>query len=246
MVRLVIVRVTRQDVLLMSICGSSRQRLLGLRLLGKLPGLCVVLLEAPVRRPLLSKITNSWRAIVGVVALATVTACSDDDPFRPSATVPNVTTGLSLAAFSTGTVAPSAIDLLNLRAVRPEVSVAGQVNFQIAVDLDDAGQIRLLPVLAVLSPPGGANSVGLARSTASFDELARAPSGGFVADSAVTTVVGETWLIQLQAGTCIYSDPLYGKFVVDEVNMATKRVFVRMVLNRNCGYRDLTEGLPRN
>jgi hypothetical protein len=184
--------------------------------------------------------------MVGVLALVTVSACSDDDPFRASATVPNVTTGISLASFSTGTVAPSAIDLLNLRAVRPEVTGTGQVNFQIAVDLDAGGQLRLLPVLAVLSPPGGAQSVGLVRSNASFDALTRAPSGGFVADSAVTTAVGETWVVQLQSGTCIYNDPLYGKFVVDEVNTVTRRVFVRIVLNRNCGYRDLTEGLPRN
>lgn len=184
--------------------------------------------------------------MVGVLALVTVAACSDDDPFRASATVPNVTTGLSLAAFSTGTVAPSAIDLLNLRAVRPEVTSTGQVNFQLAVDITATGQIRLLPVLSVLSPPGGANSVGLARSTAAFADLARAPTGGFVADSAFTAVVGETWLVQLQSGTCIYNDALYGKLIVDEVNPITKRVFVRMVLNRNCGYRDLTEGLPRN
>ena len=184
--------------------------------------------------------------MVGVVALVTVSACGGDDPFRPAATVPNVTTGLSLAAFSSGTVSLSAIDLLNLRVVRPEVSGSGQVNFQFAVDVDAGGQLRLLPVLAVLSPPGGGISVGLARSAASFADLARAPTGGFVADSAVTTAVGETWLLQIQSGTCFNNDPLYGKFVVDEVNNVTRRVFVRFVLNRNCGFRDLTEGLPRN
>ncbi len=181
-----------------------------------------------------------------MLALVTVSACSGDDPFRPAATVPNVTTGLSLATFSDGALAPSAIDLLNLRAVRPEVSVSGQVNFQIAIDVDAGGQLRLLPVLAVLSPPGGAISVGLARSAASFADLARAPTGGFVADSVVTTAVGETWLLEIQSGTCASNDPLYGKFVIDEVNTNTSRVFVRFVLNRNCGYRDLTEGLPRN
>lgn len=245
-VRLVIVRVRRQDIALSrwlrragnacsdSVCSVSYR-------------VCPCCLSRSFqRRPLLLKITESWRAMVGVLCLMTVSACSDDDPFRASATVPNVTTGISLASFSTGTVAPSAIDLLNLRAVRPEVTSTGQVNFQIAVDVDAGGQIRLLPVLSLLSPPGGAISVGLGRSVADFDDLARAPTGGFVADSAVTTRVGETWLVQLQSGTCVNRDPLYGKLVVDEVNTSTKRVFVRLILNRNCGYRDLTLGLPRN
>jgi hypothetical protein len=181
-----------------------------------------------------------------LAAALIVSACSQDDPFRPSATSANVITGVSLASFSTGAVAQSAIDLINLRAVRPEVQANGLVNFQLAVDLDLSGKVNLLPVLSVLNPPGGANTVGLARSTATFEALTRAPTGGFRPDTAMMADVGETIVLQLQAGTCVYGDPLYGKLVVDGVNTATRRVILRFMLNRNCGYRDLTEGIPRN
>ncbi len=173
-------------------------------------------------------------------------ACSDDDPFRPEATTPNVVTGLGVAALSTGAIAPTAIDFLNLRAVRPSLDGSGAVNFQLALDLDAQGQVRLLPVLAMLSPPTGSASVGLLRTDTEFDALARAPTGGFVTDSAVTAAVGETWVVRLTAGLCVYGDPLYAKFVVDGVNQTTRRLAVRFLINRNCGYRDLTEGLPRN
>lgn len=181
-----------------------------------------------------------------LAAALIVSACSQDDPFRPSATSANVITGVSLASFSTGAVAQSAIDLINLRAVRPEVQANGLVNFQLAVDLDVSGKVNLLPVLSVLNPPGGANTVGLARSTATFEALVRAPTGGFRPDTAMLADVGETILLEVQAGTCVYGDPLYGKLVVDGVNTATRRVILRFMLNRNCGYRDLTEGIPRN
>jgi hypothetical protein len=181
-----------------------------------------------------------------MLGLTSMAACSDDDPFRPVATTPNVVTGLGLAALSTGVLAPTAIDFINLRAVRPTLDGAGTVNFQLALDLEADGRVRLLPVLSMLSPPTGSTSVGLVRTDATFEALARAPTSGFVTDSAVTAAVGETWVVRLSAGLCAFGDPFYAKFVVDGVNPATRRLAVRFLLNRNCGYRDLTEGLPRN
>lgn len=151
-----------------------------------------------------------------------------------------------MAAFSTGTVAPSALDLVNSRVVRPELGGTGTVNFHLALDVDASGKVMLLPILSLLSPPTGGTTVGLRRAGADFDAITRAPTEGYVADSAVTAVVGEAWFLRVQAGMCVYGEPFYGKLEVDGVNTETRRLIVRFLVNRNCGYRDLTLGLPRN
>lgn len=186
------------------------------------------------------------RALPLVVAVTVLTACSQDDPFRPIATTESVVSTFSVAALSAGVASPSAIEFVNLRSVRPTLDGTGGPNFQIAFDVTADGQIQLIPALALVNPFSGASSVGLARTTTTFDALARAPTGGFVSDSTVSTTVGETWVVRVDPRLCSFGDPFYAKLVVDEVNALTRRLTVRVLINRNCGYRDLTVGLPRN
>lgn len=199
--------------------------------------------RASRRRARVTRLASVVLALAGAVL---GTACDQTDPFRGVATSENVITGLGLAALSTGTVAPTALDLLSRTAVRPVVDATGTPNFQLALDLDAQGRVLLIPVIALLDTPGRPVSVGLVRSSVPFDQLGRAPTSGFVTDSTVTAQVGETWVVQLQAGICTFRDPFYAKLVVDGVNPQTKRLAVRFLLNANCGYRDLTEGVPRN
>jgi hypothetical protein len=190
--------------------------------------------------------TRVRRVLPLVVAAIALAACSQDDPFRPVATSENVVTTLNVAALSSGIEAPSAVDFVNLRTLRPSLDGTGSPNFQMAFDLTTDGRIRLLPVLEVLNPPSGAGTVGLVRVGTAFDDLGRAPTGGFVSDSTVTTAIGETWVVRINPGLCSFGDPFYAKLVVDAANLVTRRMTVRVLINRNCGYRDLTVGLPRN
>jgi hypothetical protein len=185
-------------------------------------------------------------AVLTLALLGFGAGCDQSDPFRGVASSENVVTGLGLAALSTGVAAPTAIDLLARTAVRPVIDGAGAPNFQLALDVDAQGRVLLIPVLALLNPPSASVSVGLVRSTLPFEQLGRAPTGGFVNDSTVTAAVGETWVVRLQAGLCTFGDPLYAKLVVDGVNQTTRRLAVRFLVNANCGFRDLTEGVPRN
>lgn len=181
-----------------------------------------------------------------VVAATVSAACSQDDPFRPVATTESEISTFTVTALSAGVAAPSALEFVNLRTVRPSLDATGGPNFQVAFDIAPDGQIRLVPVLALVNPPGGASSVGLARTTTTFDALGQAPTGGFINDSTVTTTVGEAWVVRVDPRVCSFGDPFYAKLVVDEVNAVTRRLSIRVLINRNCGYRDLTEGLPRN
>ena len=180
------------------------------------------------------------------IAAAAATACSQDDPFRPVATAQNSVSNFNLAALSTGVGLPSALDLVNLRTVRPSLDGAGTPNFQLAFDVTSDGRILLVPALRVVNPPGGATSVGLVRTNAAFDALERAPTDGFANDSTVTVAIGETWVVRIDPQLCSFGDAFFAKLVVDDVNALTRRMAVRVLINRNCGYRDLTVGLPRN
>lgn len=192
------------------------------------------------------RVRRAALACTALVPTMLMGACDQSDPFRPVATDANEITTLSLAAFSTGTIAPTAIDFVNKRAVRPELQSTGFTNFQLALDLTSDGRVALLPVLSVLTPPSGASRIQLQKSSGAFDVLERAPAGGYASDSAVVTSPGETWVFRLETTSCIYGDPYFGKLIVDGVNSATRRIAVRFLINRNCGYRDLTEGVPRN
>ncbi len=183
---------------------------------------------------------------MALLATVVLGACSDDDPFRSPATSSNVITGVSLAIFSDGALAPAGLDLLGLRAVRPEIGPSGSPNFQLAIDVDASGTMRWFPVLTLLNPPGGATTVGLLRSASTFAELARAPEDGFADDSVQVIRTGDTFIFRYLAGTCVFGDPLYGKIEVTNYDAVSRRASVRYMINRNCGYRDLIEGLPAN
>jgi hypothetical protein len=227
------------------------KRLLGRQLHGKLPGLALRPYHVPMRHSLLlTRCPARWprlrAALLPLAVAASLAACSNDDPFRSSATVESVITSVSMAGFSTGTVAPSALDLVTAQLVRPELAGTGSANFQLALDVDASGQVSLLPLLALLTPPSGGISVGLQRATADFDALTRAPNAGYATDSIVTTQVGESWFFSVQSGLCTFGDPFYGKLEIEGVNTETRRIFLRFLINRNCGYRDLTVGVPNN
>lgn len=203
----------------------------------------------------LPAVTLSWiatgsarvrRVLPLAVATTLVAACSQDDPFRPIATTESTVSSFTVTAVSAGVASPSALEFVNLRTVRPSLDATGGPNFQVAFDIAADGQIRLVPVLALVNTPTGAASVGLARTTTTFDALSRAPTGGFVSDSTVSTRIGETWVVRVDPRVCSFGDPFYAKLVVDDVNAVTRRLSIRVLINRNCGYRDLTEGLPRN
>jgi hypothetical protein len=61
---------------------------------------------------------------------------------------------------------------------------------------------------------------------------------------------GEPFVIYTQrssgATTCLY-DPaphIYAKVVIDSVQLATRAIYLRQVMDPNCGYRSFLPGLP--
>jgi hypothetical protein len=142
---------------------------------------------------------------------------------------------------------PTAFQFATESLVRPQVLVSGGVNFDIAFDITTDNRVIIYPVRQLVpQPPAGSPTIGLLRSSASFDAIVRAPDRGYVDDSTFTVGRGEVLLVRARGSGCIYNDPFYAKLVVDTVLPAERRLIFRTVVNRNCGYRALSTGLPKN
>ena len=190
-----------------------------------------------------------WRAMsfpaLMVTSLA-VSACGDDNSFLSPAFVENVDRQYEVWAI-TGTPAalPSGYQFTTESLVRPQVLSGGQLNFDVAFDITADGRVLVLPArLVVPLPPGGAPPIGVQRWQAAYEQLQRAPDRGYVVDSVSTLAVGETISIQLTSSGCSFGEPFYAKLTIDEIDVAQRRMLVRSLVNRNCGYRALTVGLP--
>ncbi len=182
-----------------------------------------------------------------VTALA-VAACSDTNSLLSAAAFENSSRTFSVYALSgTSSVLPAAYQFTAELLARPQVLSNGSVNFDVAFDLTADNKVKLLPVRAVVPlPPGGAPSVGMLRSSTAYSVLERAPEKGYVLDSTLVVGVGETVVLQLPGSGCVYGEPYYAKLVVDSILVAQRRIVVGSLVNRNCGFRALTVGIPKN
>lgn len=209
--------------------------------------------DPPVHSPLKRLLRPAFLALLAPLTVAVLGACGDDGNFTQDATTTNVIDTADVYALSGS--APekrAAYELGSGTFVRPLLGeLSGIVNFDIAFDINGEGKAVFLPVRALVpfapAPASGAPSVGLLKSTSSFDVIQKAPTRGYVLDTAQVAAVGETYLMKLVTAGCIYGEPLYAKFVIDSIFPAQRRMVVRVLANRNCGgYRSLTAGLPKD
>lgn len=178
---------------------------------------------------------------VAAVALA-VAAIACGDPTRQKATTPNMLSSYSVYPLtgSPGAV-PTALSLF----AGPRRADAG-FTFDVAFDLDASRRIIVYPVHALVGPLAGsvATRIGLQTVPGTFEALRQAPERGYDTLAVRTITPGQVVAVELidrASGQCLYSlsgQSLYAKFVVDSVD-ASRRLFVRTVVDFNCGYRSL-------
>lgn len=187
-------------------------------------------------------------SMAALAATAFVAACGDNNSFLSPASIENTVRTYSVYSLSgaAGTL-PAAYSYTTESLERPQILSNGATNFDVAFDLTSDGKVAMLPVRVLVPlPPAGAPGVGLQRSTVAFASISRALDRGYVSDSTLVVAVGETVLLQLSGSGCVYGEPYYAKVVVDSIIAAERRMVIRSLVNRNCGYRNLTEGLPDN
>jgi hypothetical protein len=203
-----------------------------------------------VRRPQL----RARHAVVGALfAGGALTACGGADPFAAQATFETQLVGFQVYPLSTAPSAlPAAISLYSFTSVRPIVRTNQTLNFDVAVDLDASGKVRLLPPKLVVAPNGASLSTGMQIvGGTTFDTFTRAPTSGYQFDSATVVTPGQVVVVQTQgagptSAVCATTVPMYAKLVVDSVvaTNGSRLIYMRARVDQNCGFRSLAEGLP--
>jgi hypothetical protein len=196
-------------------------------------------------------ITHTRFAVLAAVAgAAVIGAAVGCGPSQPTATFSVVFDTLAASAINgTPPEAPSALDLGSQALVVPN----GSLSFDVVFDIDGQGRPLVEPqcLIATTSgiectPSGGSRRVGMQRSALPFDSLQFAPTGGYFFDSAFVMVPGQPIIIASQAPACVVSanPSLYGKLVLDSVNVTRRTIHFRTTIDPNCGYRSFKTGVP--
>jgi len=174
-----------------------------------------------------------------------LSACSNPTNLRAS--LPTAVDTLSVFALSgTPPTYPSGISIL----ARQPVRVDGFASFDVALDINAAGNAVIYPVKLVVSSPGGSRPVGMLKLTAVFDSLAAAPKTGYETDSSLVMAPGEVVVVQSAHNSsgdlCQFalSPNIYAKIAVDSINLASRTLYLRLGLDPNCGFRSFVTGIP--
>jgi len=184
-------------------------------------------------------------ALAIVASALVLTACGN--PQGIIAQLPTVTDAYTVFALS-GTPAsfPSGINTY----VRSAVRVDGNANFDVAFDLDATNHVLVYPVQKVVTSISVARQVGLKKVAGTFDAVTIAPTGTYL-DSTVVAGAGDVIVLQAVRNgandACQFdiSPYIYTKLVIDSVVVPSRSIFVKAVLDPNCGFRSFESGIPK-
>ena len=142
---------------------------------------------------------------------------------------------------------PNAVKFFDGLTVRADQSFA----FDIAFDIDAAGNPVIIPVKAMATTFSTAYSVGLQKATGSFESVLDAPKDGYRADTAMAVGVGQTIIAESRDVfvACAYAlkgQSYFSKIVVTEVDPVLRRMVFTMTVTRNCGFHSFAAGFPRD
>jgi hypothetical protein len=184
--------------------------------------------------------------LIGALSAVIISsACTD--PIHITAQTPTFVDTLSVYALSGA--APSLPAGLDVFARQP-VRVDGVGSFDVAFDIVSPTQVKILPVRFVVSSINGFRVVGLARSSASFDQLLIAPSTGYTPDSTMVLDIGRVLVIQtsraLTGEFCQFalSPYLYAKLAVLSIDTSSRLISFELGFDPNCGFRSFEPGIP--
>jgi hypothetical protein len=181
---------------------------------------------------------------VALVALAVLgVACGD-----PTLAKATYASGLASSTFYALTGAPASVPT-SLSFLTGALHADASFAFDVAFDLDASNRAVILPVRVVAGAVAGTKKrVGLQLMTGGFDALSEVPSTGYDTLNAKTVVPGAVIAIELVDPTACYSSYnltiltsqlIYAKLVVDSIDVPGRRLFVRSVVDPNCGYRQV-------
>ena len=173
---------------------------------------------------------------LGLLLVAVLAACGggDDLPANPQANVIDTITIGSLSG--TPITTPSGFSVAS-GAVRTDLSA----DFDFAFNIQPDGQPVFLP-RAELGLPSSTANPGVQRRNETFDEIDQASSNGYVTDDPVPIALGERYMVRSRVVCGTLGVPLYAK--IEIIGFEDRLVHLKTLANVNCGYKDLTPGVP--
>ncbi len=185
------------------------------------------------------------RLMFGPVVLGAVLFSSgcDNSLTLPPASFPNFVDTVTLNALQgTPIDAPSGFNLVLGLTARTDRQNEG---FDIAFDIDEQNRALILTTGAL----GLSAQSAIQVSDRAFDDIMIAPLDDYEREVAITVEVGSVFIVRSQPTSigCVFyvgQLPRYGKFEVLSLDLQTRQITLKNLVNVNCGYRSLEMGIP--
>lgn len=175
-------------------------------------------------------------------------ACGSDLTLPP-AQLPVTQQVITLSAI-TGTPVgtPSAYSMITLSEIRTEQSSSFDFAFDIGID-STFGLGRKGDTIAVLLPRGAVGFVpdgGLLWTLSEFDSIRVAPHDGYENTKPTRIRAGDVVIAASRLQQCEFGilSPRYAKMEIQSIDVVLRVAVIRLVIDPNCGYRQLTSGIP--
>ncbi|MFN2564735.1 MAG: hypothetical protein ABR499_06965 [Gemmatimonadaceae bacterium] len=187
--------------------------------------------------------------VAATLMAAALSACGDpNEPIARFATYADTLELYALNGAPRG--APTALRLLAGVGFGAAVPTDASLQFDVAVDIDAQGRPVLYPIRAVAAPFLGRHRVGIQKTDRGFDSIVEAPTSGYTHDSVTVVTVGQVLLLEsADPDACsvfLGGGVIYAKMVVDSIRTDTRRLYVRVTGDPNCGFRSLVPGVPED
>jgi hypothetical protein len=182
------------------------------------------------------------RLLLAGAVVPFVSACGEPTRLPPLTSV--ISDTLTVYALTGTDISfPNALNVGSLVVLR----ISGVFDYEIAFDIDGAGNAVIIPAALLAAQEVGIRRVGLQKVEESFDELTSAPRTGYVYEQKLVVAPGEA--VAIEAGVpCPYPYPqvIFSKLVVDSVNVTNRAIHFHAVTDPSCGFRSFLPGLPKN
>jgi hypothetical protein len=183
-----------------------------------------------------------FRLLVRPVALAVVAGCSDANEL-PDPTNSNFVDTVTIGALEGTPISTPSGFSIEAGRVRTDQTVQFEFAYNVR-RLEDGSPQRVFVPLAALGIPLSSANPGLQRREESFNDIRQAPSNGYVTDSAVALTQGDRFIVRSRVVCAQLGVPKYGKLEI--LSFQDSTVTFQVLVNNNCGYKDLLPGLPDN
>jgi hypothetical protein len=178
-------------------------------------------------------------SVLLVTSLALGLAACGTTSGLPAAYLENAEDTISLFALDgTPLSAPSGFSIVINQALRTDRTSS----FDFAFNITPSGDAVLLPTGAL----GLGQASGIAVQSIPFESVTTAPQSGYTDTMAVHMDSGSVAVIRSRPSQCIYGAIVYyyGKVQVLQIDTVARRIDLRVLVDQNCGYRDLGPGIP--